>query len=424
MYTSFRTRPDASQHGSSRKGAFNSTVLFLGLTSFFMDISAEMVTAVVPLFLTASLGLSPSGFGLFSAANEIARASLPIVGGAAADRTQRPKETAAAGYGISALSRAGLAGSALFGLWAIPFLLIDRLGKGLRTGPRDAMISLATPKESWGAAFGIHRTMDASGALLGPIVAGLILWQLPGSFDSVFVVSLAFGLIGFAIISIAVRNPKTVRRTAPTTVRKSLLVHWSVPGFRRIAAIAVGLGLFTVGDGFLYLVIADFAQEGEGIGINEVARWFAYLSAGTALVFLLTATPLGRIADRVGRGRMWVAGHLLLAGAYVALLFHPTSALGVISVLILLGLYYGATDGMLPALIAGVVSAETRSGGIAVINTVQAGARAVSALAFGLIWTQFGADRGLLIAGVGLLVIVAISAVIAVLRPENPVRHA
>ena len=372
MYTSFRTRPEEAQKSTSRVGAANSTVIFLGLTSFFMDISAEMVTAVVPLFLTATLGLSPAGFGLFAFANEIARAILPIVGGAVADRTQRPKETAAAGYGISALTRAGLAGSALFGLWAIPFLLLDRLGKGLRTAPRDAMITLATPKESWGAAFGIHRTMDAAGALIGPIIAGIILWQLPGSFDSVFVVSLAFGLLGFAVISIAVRNPKATRSDSGPRTWQTLFGHWKVPGFRRISLIAGGLGLFTIGDSFIYLVIADLAQEGDTVGVSDVAKWFAYLSAGTAFVFVLTATPLGRIADKVGRGRMWIAGHVILVAVYGALWMGPTSASGVILVLVLLGLYYAATDGMMPALVAGVASHESRSGAIAMVSTVQA----------------------------------------------------
>ena len=388
-----------------------------------MDISAEMVTAVVPLFLTATLGLSPAGFGLFAFSNEIARATLPIVGGAVADRTQRPKETAAAGYGISALTRAGLAGSALFGLWAIPFLLLDRLGKGLRTAPRDAMITLATPKEAWGAAFGIHRTMDAAGALIGPIIAGIILWQLPGSFDSVFVVSLAFGLLGFAVISIAVRNPKTTRSRSGSSAWQTLFGHWKVPGFRRIAVIAGALGLFTIGDSFIYLVIADLAQEGETVGVSDVAKWFAYLSAGTAFVFVLTATPLGRIADKVGRGRMWIAGHLILVAVYAALWMGPTSASGVILVLVLLGLYYAATDGMMPALVAGVASRDSRSGAIALVSTVQAGARAVSALVFGLIWVASGADRGLLVAGVGLLAMVATSSIFAVLRPKQPVEH-
>ena len=149
------------------------------------------------------------------------------------------------------------------------------------------------------------------------------------------------------------------------------------------------------------------------------AEWFPLLFAGTAIAFLLTATPLGRLADRVGRARVWVVGQLFLAGVYLALLFQPTSTLAVIGVLALLGVYYGATDGVLPALAAGVVPASLRSSGLALLATVVALARAASAASFGLIWEHLGVDRALALAFGGLVLSTLIVGVNALVR-ENP----
>ena len=359
MYTGLGTRPEQSLGKRSRKGAFNGTVIALGLTSFFTDISSEMVAAVIPLFLTTQVGFGPTGFGLFQGAFELSNALLRMVGGVVADRTRRPKETAAAGYGLSTLTRVGLVGSAVATITPVPFLLLDRLGKGLRTSPRDAMISLATPEKSWGTAFGFHRTLDAAGALLGPLIAFAILTVLPESFTAIFLLSVGFGMVGLAVIVVWVRNPKAMRQAAEDTERtpivQSLTQHVKNRGFRRILLVGSGFGLFTIGDGFIYLVLFEASKTDADIGISGFGfQWFPLLFAGTAVVFLATATPLGRLADKLGRGRVWVGGQIFLAGAYAALLFSPTSVVAVGSVLVLLGLYYGATDGVLPALVAGV----------------------------------------------------------------------
>lgn len=422
MYTGLGVRPEQSVGKRSRRGAFNGTVIALGLTSFFSDISSEMVAAVIPVFLTVQLGFSPAAFGLFQGAYELANALLRLVGGTVADRTRRPKETAAAGYGLSTLTRIGLVGSALASIPAVPFLLADRLGKGLRTGPRDAMISLATPEPAWGTAFGFHRTLDATGALLGPLIAFGVLFALPGSYDAVFLLSVGFGLLGFAVIMTWVRNPTIALVTAtPSPVIASLNVHWKNRGFRRILMLGAAFGLFSIGDSFAYLVILEASKGTADIGISGFgARWFPLLFAGTAVGFLLTATPLGRIADRVGRARVWVAGHLSLAAVYALLLTGPTSLGAIIAVLGLLGLYYGATDGVLPALAAGVIPEHLRSGGLALLTTVVAVTRMVSALSFGLIWQRVGVDRALTIALCGVLATVVFVTASAMLR-ESPV---
>lgn len=422
MYAGLGVRPDEAVGKSSRRGAFNGTVIALGLTSFFTDISSEMVAAVVPIFLTVQLGFSPAAFGLFQAAYELANALLRMAGGLIADRTRKPKETAAFGYGLSTLTRVGLLGSAVASLPAVPFLLADRLGKGLRTGPRDAMISLATPEKAWGTAFGFHRSLDATGALLGPLIAFGVLWALPGSFDAVFMLSVGFGMIGFAVIMTWVRNPTTLTPAAPTPMLLSIGQHWSNRGFRRILLLGGAFGLFSIGDAFAYLVILESSKDTDAVGLSGFGtQWFPLLFAGTAIGFLVTATPLGRLADSIGRARVWVIGQLCLGGVYALLLTKPTSVFAIISVLALLGLYYGATDGVLPALAAGVIPEHLRSGGLALLTTVVALARMISALGFGLIWDRRSVDSALSVALVGIVATVVVVSGLALLR-ESPTR--
>ena len=419
VYTGLGTRPEVAKGKKSRKGAFNGTVVALGLTSFFTDISSEMVAAIIPLFLTTQVGFGPSAFGLFQGAWELSNALLRLVGGVVADRTRRLKETAAAGYGLSMVTRVGLLFSAIASFTPVPFLLVDRLGKGLRTSPRDAMISIATPQRSWGTAFGLHRTLDAAGALLGPLLAFGLLWLLPGDFNAIFVLSVGFAMVGLAVIVAFVRNPKAAQEPAAerTPIIRSVTSHWANRGYRRILIVGASFGVFSIGDGFIYLTIFELSKGDAEIGISGFGfQWFPLLFAGTAVVFLTTATPLGRLADRVGRARVWVGGQLMLAAAYGALLFSPTSVAAVAGVLALLGLYYGATDGVLPALAAGVIPTLERSSGLGLLSTVIALSRMVAALGFGLIWERVGVDSALIVVLVGLLVVTAVSVCSAVFR--------
>lgn len=255
---------------------------------------------------------------------------------------------------------------------------------------------------------------------MGPLIAFGILWVLPGSYDAVFLLSVGFGMVGFAVIMTWVRNPTSIVAQAPTPMLPPMRAHWENRGFRRILLLGGSFGLFSIGDSFAYLVILDASRETSEIGLSGIGtRWFPLLFAGTAIGFLVTATPLGRLADRVGRARVWVVGQLFLAAVYAILLFEPTSVLAIVIVLGLLGLYYGATDGVLPALASGVIPEHLRSGGLALLTTVVAVARMLSALSFGLIWHRIGVDRALSVVLCGILVSVIVVTVAALLR-ESP----
>ena len=192
---------DAPAHTHARRlPAVSGTVWALGLTSLFTDISSEMVASVLPVYLVLHLGLSPLAFGVIDGVYQGAAALVRVAAGVLADRWRRHKEIAATGYAVSAACRllilaAGAAWSTIACVVAL-----DRLGKGIRTAPRDALISQRTPCKSLATAFGVHRAMDAAGAMFGPILAFILLATTTNGFDVLFVASFGVAIVGVAAI--------------------------------------------------------------------------------------------------------------------------------------------------------------------------------------------------------------------------------
>ncbi|GIE75017.1 MFS transporter [Actinoplanes philippinensis] len=388
MYVSLRDRPGADD---GKSGAavrrVSSTVVLLGVVSLLTDVSSEMVASVLPLYLTAAVGLSPVAYGFLDGMYQGVSAFLRIAGGYAGDRGGQPKWVAVLGYGASAVSRiAMLVATGFAAITAV--VTVDRLGKGLRTAPRDALIAEASDPRMLGRAFGVHRTLDTIGAALGPLVAFALLAAVPGSYDSIWVVSFAFAIVGVAVLVLFVPNLRTAAGAARIGLRRTFR---AVAGRRlRRPLIAAGLlGLLTVGDGFLYLSL----QERD----DFAAVYFPLLYVGTNIAYLALAVPLGRLADRVGRARVLVAGHGALLACYLIAAV-PAGGLGLtLVVLLLLGVFYAATDGVLPALISRLVPGEARGSGIAAAQTVVALARFVSSLTFGLLWSLQGPGWSLML---------------------------
>ena len=186
----------------------SSTVLFLGLTSLFTDVSSEMVSTILPMYLVLSLQLSPLQFGLVDGLYQGVAALVRVCGGFAADRWHRHREVAGVGYGLSAICKLGLL--AVGGAWMAfaAVIVADRIGKGIRTAPRDAMISLSTPRSELATAFGVHRALDTAGAMLGPLVAFGLLAAVPGGFDVIFVTSFCVALVGLGVLVLFVQSPR------------------------------------------------------------------------------------------------------------------------------------------------------------------------------------------------------------------------
>lgn len=378
-------------------------VFFLGLTSLLTDISAEMVSVTLPLYLLFNLRLAPLQFGLIDGLYQGAAVLVRMVSGVLADRWRRPKALAIAGYAFSAICKAGLllVGGSWLALSGV--VILDRVGKGIRTAPRDALIASSTTTERLATAFGVHRAMDTAGAMLGPLVAAGLLALAPNAYDAVFVVSLCFALVGLAVIVLLVENPP-----ATAAAPASPPVDWGAvrqllaqPNFRTLAWISSGLALMTLSDNFIYLALRR--SYGFSLGL------FPLLYVVTALIYMLLAIPVGRLADRVGRGRVFVLGYGLLAVVYgLALVPGLPQFMGWGSLLVL-GLYYAATEGVLMARASELLPETHRTTGLAVLTTGTGLARLLASFTYGAVWGWLGPEAATVVflAGLGLMLVFA-----------------
>ena len=380
------------------------TVVMLGLTSLFTDISSEMVSTILPLYLLFHLSLTPAAFGVVDGLYQGAAALARIFGGALADRRGGYKAVAVAGYALSALARLGLliVGDVRTLLTAV--VMVDRVGKGIRTAPRDALISLSSRREDLGAAFGVHRALDTAGAMMGPLLAFGLLALAPNAYDAVFVVSLCVALIGLGFIILFVQNPPHPEAAAVSAERPALSLTEAaqllrVPGLGVLLLVGTVLSLVTISDSFLYLTLQ-----------RRVAfdpKLLPLLYVATATIFMLTAVPVGRLADRVGRARVFLAGHALLLVVYVSLLLPGAGGAGgglqVVLALVLLGLYYAATDGVLMALAGAALPQEVRASGMGLLTTGTSLARLAGSIVFGVIWTWRGVGVAVALSTTGLV---------------------
>jgi MFS family permease len=389
VYISFADRASTRGERSGRgKGTrkVSSVVVSLGIVSMLTDISSESVAAILPLYLTGVLGLSTIAYGFIDGIYQGISAIVRIGGGWLADRTDRPKWVAFGGYGISALARVWLLFASGFAS-VVGVVAVDRVGKGIRTAPRDAMITASSDSAILGRSFGVHRMLDTIGAAVGPLLAFLILLVIPTGYSTVFVLSAACALLGVIVLGVLV--PNRIRRhgqAAPVGEEPARPpFRWrnlADPRLRRVLIVAGVFGVCTVGDGFIYLVLqanTDFA-----------AAWFPLLYVGTNAVFLVLAVPLGRLADRFGRARIFVLGHVALLFAYLCALAPIAGVVQTVLCLVLLGSFYASTDGVLAALAAGVAPAGGTASGLAAAQTVVAVARFLASTVFGVVWFAFG----------------------------------
>lgn len=400
-------RPDsgAASTRSGRRGV-PTAVIALGAVSFFTDVSSESVVAILPLYLTVMLGMSPLAYGFIDGVYQGVSAAVRVLGGWWSDATRRPKWVAAVGYGASALARiAMLPASGFAAITAV--ISLDRLGKGVRTGPRDALIGFASDPAQLGRNFGVHRSMDTAGALIGPLLAFGILAAIPiglGGYRAVFVVSAAFALIGLAALVLTVPDlPGRKAMTARTDRPRLRRADFTQPAIRRVLVAAGLVGLFTVGDGFIYLALADRGSIG--------ATYFPLLFVGTSAAYLALAVPMGRLADRIGRGKVFIGGQVFLAAAYALTASGMSGLVLAVGVLLCLGTFYAATDGVLAALATRAIPEERRATGVAAAQTVVALSRFCCSVLFGLLWTQAGTTVALLVMLAGLTVAAPLAAV-------------
>jgi len=378
-------------------------VVMLGLVSMLTDVSSEMVATVLPMYLVFTLGANPLALGAIDGAYRGAAALVQVASGFASDRFRRPKEVAGLGYGISAVGNVALiaAGNTIGGIGAI--VTFDRVGKGIRTAPRDALISLSSSRAGLATAFGVHRAMDSAGAMLGPLVAFGILLVAPARFDAVFVVSTLFAILGFAVLVLTVQGkPKRAPRdpNAPSLRSAAGLVR--DPRFALLLVAAAGLSIASVSDALIYVGLQR--------KIDFEPAVFPLLYVITAVIFMAFAIPVGQLADRVGRVPVLVSGYALLFIVYGTLLMGSLGYFELILCLVALGGFFAATEGVMPALAGAMLPEKLQASGLGILTTVVSIGSLLSSLAFGALWFAVGLQSAVIVfaAALALAIVVAI----------------
>lgn len=397
---------NSSPDGVSLRGAWkalawarvSANVWYLGATSLLTDVSSEMITSILPVYAVLHLGLTPLAFGAVDGVYQGVAALVAVGSGVVSDRSRRYKLVAACGYGLSALSKLGflIAGAAWPPLVAV--LVGDRIGKGIRTAPRDALISLSSDTGRLGTSFGVHRALDAAGAMCGPLVAFALLALVPGRFDLVFLTSFWVAVVGLAVLLLFVRTEPAVRAgsVAPGVSLKAAMALIAAPGFRAVLVAACALALATVSDAFLYLTLQQTA------GFDGTRLPLLYV--GTPLCYFMLAGPMGILADRWGSRGTFIAGHMLLLTLYGLLYGASLGWVGPLLCVLLLGGYYAATDGVLAALASATLPAGLRGTGLALLATGTNLGRVAASLAFGVLWTWLGKETALVTFAAGLAI--------------------
>lgn len=378
-----------------KKFGISRNTFVLGWVSFFNDIASEIIYPLLPLFLSSVLGADKALIGLIEGIAESTASLLKLVSGWLADRTGRNKFLATLGYGASAVGRPLYA--LVTASWQVLGLrFLDRVGKGLRTAPRDVMIAESTSPEAMGRAFGFHRSLDTLGAVVGPGLAIALMMVFHQHFQSVFLAASIPGFIALFLLFFVRDAHRGEARTLPP-------LRWGAFGssFRLFIVASFVFALGNSSNAFLIL-----RTQNLGVAVGLVPVVYLLYNA----VYSLTAFPAGILADRLGRGKVLVSGYLVFALIYLgfALANQPWQAWALFAGY---GLYSGITDGIGRAWIK-EISPDTLRGSAFGIYDFAVGLAALPAsLLAGAIWDRWGAsatflvDAGLAIAAIALFLL-------------------
>lgn len=360
----------------------------LGFVSMFMDISSEMIHAILPIYLVTVLGTSALTVGFIEGIAEATASITKVFSGALSDWLGKRKLLAVIGYGLAAFTKPIFPLASSVG-WVIAARFIDRIGKGIRGAPRDALVADIAPPELRGASYGLRQSLDTIGAFLGPLIVILLLWMYSNQFQLIFWIAVIPAFVSFALIVFAVREPA---RPAGLREVKSPLSRQEIGRlgvmFWLVVAVAVVFTLARFSEAFLIL-----RSQATGIPLYLVPAVMVFMN----LVYFLSAYPMGVLSDRFDRPTILIGGLVVLVAADLMLGF-TESLLGVAVGVMLWGLHMGMTQGLLSTLIADTAPAELRGTAFGMFNLMTGVATLVASIIAGALW-DFDGYRATFAAG-------------------------
>lgn len=362
---------------NAQKGMLRN-IIFLGLVSFFADISSEMVYPLIPLYLTTAFGATPVLVGIIEGIAESVASLLKVFSGYISDRYNRKKPLAFFGYASGLLYKLAL----LFaGSWGgiLGARVIDRFGKGIRTAPRDVMVSESADKTQMGQAFGIHKALDMAGAAIGTLLAFVLLKRIgEGAYKTIFAVSILPVLLAL-LMFVFIKEKRDVRESKP---REHFWENFRQLN-RNLKLYLLVTFLFTLGNSsntFLLLKANDIGFSSSDV----ILLYFVY-----NLVSAVFAIPFGKRSDRVGRKRILIAGYLMFAAVYLGFAIVSSKWL-LVAVFVLYGFYTAMVTGVERAFIAEIAPAELKGTMLGLHSTLVGIALLPASVIAGALWTAAG----------------------------------
>lgn len=377
-----------SEHSDApQRKAIPRTVWALGFVSLFMDISSEMIHALLPLFLTTTLGASVLLVGIIDGVAESTAAISKVFSGYISDKIGRRKPLILIGYALGALSKP------FFALASAPYLVLsarfaDRIGKGLRGAPRDALVADVTPPEIRGRAYGVRQALDTVGAFIGPVIAIVLMALLANDIRAVFWLALIPAAIAVLLVLVGVEDHAAGERKAKPVIRLADLKRLS-GAFWGVAALGVIFTLARFSEAFLVL-----KASAEGLPLVLAPLVLVVMNA----VYALGAAPAGALSDRVSSRSLLLSGLLALIAADLALAFAP-GIFGAFAGIALWGLHMALTQGLLTKLVADSAPDDLRGSAFGFFNLATGVALLIASVVAGLLWDKVGPQATFLVGG-------------------------
>lgn len=378
MPTQPTTEPESGQ--LTEKASIPAGVWVLGFVSLLMDISSEMIHSLLPLFLVGTLGASALIVGLIEGLAESTALIVKVFSGALSDYLGKRKGLALFGYALGALTKPLFAMAPTTGI-VLTARLLDRIGKGVRGAPRDALVADIAPPEMRGAAFGLRQSLDTVGAFLGPLLAVGLMLLWANDFRAVFWVAVIPGLMAVALLLFGVREPERhveQKRTNPIrreNLKRLSRAYWWVVGVGAVFTLA------RFSEAFLVLR----AQQ-SGIAVALVPLVMVAMN----VVYAASAYPFGKLSDRMSQKKLLALGLVVLIAADLVLALddHWTTVLAGVA---LWGVHMGMTQGLLATMVADTAPADLRGTAFGFFNLVSGVAMLIASVVAGLLWDSLGA---------------------------------